>query len=289
MKEEAKPPGPGTLPACPNCGKAYRGDPPKAGELLFCPACNAVIPLPPAPAEGGDPGLRPAGKRKGHTTAIRKPATPGNATVLVCPVCHARAEVADYKPADIRFCATCNTSMAEEKKTALGKVLGRYRVEEEIGRGAMAVVYRATQEGLNRPVALKVLIAPEGATAEQIESLHAEAQSAAKLRHPNVVTVLDVGTVQGLHYIAMDLVDGKPLSAMVGKRRFQGKAAAAIVAKAAQAIHYAHDQGIIHRDLKPSNILLAKGDEPMVMDFGLARDTGSGKKAAGGGGVSGTP
>jgi hypothetical protein len=88
-----------------------------------------------------------------------------------------------------------------------------------------------------------------------------------------------VGTAEGRHYIAMDLVDGKPLSAVVGKRRFQGKAAAAIVAKAAQAIHYAHDQGIIHRDLKPSNILLAKGDEPMVMDFGLARDVASGRRA----------
>jgi tetratricopeptide (TPR) repeat protein len=153
----------------------------------------------------------------------------------------------------------------------------------------MAVVYRARQKKLNRPVALKVLLAAEGAPKHLVEQLQQEAQSAAKLRHPNIVTVLDVDVFKGIHYIAMDLVDGKSLDRLVGKRRFKGKAAAEIMKKIAEALHYAHEQGVIHRDIKPSNILLVKGDDPRVMDFGLAKDRTTGTDPLAGAGISGTP
>jgi tetratricopeptide (TPR) repeat protein len=109
------------------------------------------------------------------------------------------------------------------------------------------------------------------------------------LKHANIVTVLDVGVHKGLHYIAMELVEGKPLSAVVGKRRFKGRTAAAIMEKVGRAIHSAHEQSIVHRDIKPSNILLEKADEPRVMDFGLAMDTGSEGDLLAKNAVGGTP
>ncbi|GEM_PF-2060473 len=280
-------------PTCPHCGKVYEGPAPPPGEILFCPACNAAIPVAPpgkarkkttrkvgpAPAKGGTP---PPQKKDAPTRTSKE------TTVLVCPTCKKQYTFDDFKAGDIRFCETCDASLVVKKKEGeVQKVLGNYEILEEVGRGGMAVVYKARQKGLDRMVALKVLLAGETASEAMVEDLHREAQSAAKLRHPNIVTVLDVGMFKNLHYIAMDLVEGKSLSDLVGKRRFMGRGGAVLMAKVARAIEHAHEEGVVHRDLKPSNILLGKKDEPQVMDFGLAKER-MGKGVAGEG-VAGTP
>jgi tetratricopeptide (TPR) repeat protein len=285
-KKESPPP-----PAEP---AAKKGAPPPGTE----PAAKGPKPKAPRDAKSPAKGTEKLAKKKGETKSLalggvgaKKTTKKKRSTtvMLVCNNCNTRVEVKDFAPGNVQFCEKCDSSLAVEKKVKVGKALGRYIIEEEVGRGGMAVVYKAQQKGLNRHVALKVLLAPEGGAADTVTRLHGEAQAAAKLRHPHIVTVLDVGTFKGMHYIAMDFVDGKPLSDVVGKRRFKGKAAATILKKVAEAIHYAHEQGVIHRDIKPSNILLAKGDEPRIMDFGLAKDRRTGKDFLGKAGVSGTP
>ncbi|WP_439627082.1 protein kinase domain-containing protein [Gemmata sp.] len=147
-----------------------------------------------------------------------------------------------------------------------------YEIEGELGRGGMAVVYRARHVDLNRPVALKVVLAGRHASPELRARFRREAEAVARLRHPGVVQVYDVGEYDGLPYLAMELVEGGTL-----RDRFRGAAlapaaAAELIEALALAVHAAHLAGVVHRDLKPANILVGRGDatEPKVADFGLA-------------------
>ncbi|MCI0343468.1 MAG: protein kinase [Planctomycetales bacterium] len=163
----------------------------------------------------------------------------------------------------------------------VGTRVGAYTVVGEIGRGGMAVVYRARQAGLERDVALKVLHeGPEGGAParDRVERFLREARAAAKLSHPNIVPVHEVGESGGLRYFAMEFVPGRGLDQAIREETLDWRRATAIVRDVARAIHYAHGQGIIHRDLKPANILLqpeGAGLRPRVTDFGLARLEGA--------------
>ncbi len=166
----------------------------------------------------------------------------------------------------------------------VGTRVGAYTIVGEIGRGGMAVVYRARQAGLDRDVALKVLHdAPEGGAParDRVERFLREARAAAKLSHPNIVPVHEVGESAGLRYFAMEFVPGRGLDQAIREETLDWRRATATVRDVARAIHYAHSQGIIHRDLKPANILLQPegpgGQEfrPRVTDFGLARLEGA--------------
>ncbi len=168
--------------------------------------------------------------------------------------------------------------------------IGRYVVREEIGRGGMGIVYRAFDTELDREVALKLLLAGDGASEEQVRRFQREAQAAAKLSHPHIVATYDVGIDRGRHYLTMELVRGRNLAAHLANSggRLPPNEAMAIVKIVAEALAYAHAQGLVHRDLKPENVQLtgprpgsgtvrvSGGRErdlpvPMVMDFGLAR------------------
>jgi eukaryotic-like serine/threonine-protein kinase len=145
---------------------------------------------------------------------------------------------------------------------------GRYRVERTLGRGGMAVVYLAADEELGRQVAIKVL--GDGFSAD--EALRArfrrEARVAARLSHPNVVRIYDVGEGEGALFIVMELVPGRTL-AEVGKLR--AGAAVELVLQACAGLQHAHDAGLVHRDLKPANLLLRDDGVVKIADFGIAR------------------
>ena len=149
--------------------------------------------------------------------------------------------------------------------------LGDYELLEEVARGGMGVVFRARQVSLNRTVAVKVLRDAWLATPVQVKRFRAEAANAAKLKHPNIVTVHEVGEQGGQHYFAMDLVAGANLAELTREGPLAPRRAAELVKKVAEAVQHAHQEGVLHRDLKPSNVLLDTQDEPHVTDFGLAR------------------
>ncbi|WP_322815809.1 serine/threonine-protein kinase, partial [Chloroflexus sp.] len=150
--------------------------------------------------------------------------------------------------------------------------IGRYELIEELGRGGMARVYRARDTQLQRIVALKVLAAQLSMDAEFIKRFEREARTAANLRHPHIVTVYDIGEDQGLHYIAMEYIDGRPLHAILEQYGSLGlKYAIAILEPIALALDYAHQVGAVHRDVKPHNILIDRNGRVVLTDFGIAQ------------------
>ncbi len=150
--------------------------------------------------------------------------------------------------------------------------LGDYSLIERIGQGGMGVVYRAHQRSLDRDVAIKLLAAGPWASPEFIERFRREAQAAARMQHPNIVAIHEVGASDGLNYFCMQLVRGESLAALRARdRRLEPRRAARLVRTIAEAVDYAHRLGVLHLDLKPGNVLIDERGEPLVADFGLAR------------------
>ena len=151
-------------------------------------------------------------------------------------------------------------------------LLGRYEIIEKIGEGGMAVVYKAKDRLLNRYVAIKIL-RPEFVKDEQfVENFRKESQAAAGLSHPNIVNVYDVGKEGNIHFIVMELIDGKPLSQVIDEKGILDyKEAISIARQVASALSLAHKNQIIHRDVKPHNILITSTGTAKLADFGIAR------------------
>ena len=147
---------------------------------------------------------------------------------------------------------------------------GDYELLEEIGRGGMGVVYRAWQKSLEREVAIK-FIATGLADTLNVSRFLSEARAAAKLMHPNIVPVHEVGSIDGLHYFSMPLVKGRTLSTLLEAGPAGIEDTVALMLKLCDAIGYAHRLGLLHLDLKPSNVLIDERGEPLIADFGLAR------------------
>ncbi|HXI84926.1 MAG TPA: serine/threonine-protein kinase [Verrucomicrobiae bacterium] len=147
---------------------------------------------------------------------------------------------------------------------------GNYELLEELGRGAMGVVYKARQRDLDRLVAIKVILAGRLATPQQVQRFRDEARAAAKLQHANVVRVYDAGEVRGNHFFAMEYIVGRSLADVMQTRRLTFEEIAELISAVARAIDHLHSQGILHRDLKPSNIIIDEQERPFVTDFGLA-------------------
>ncbi len=167
--------------------------------------------------------------------------------------------------------------------------IGDYRLEEEIGRGGMGVVFRARQISLNRTVAVKMILRGRLASTTDISRFLSEARATAKLEHPNIVPVYEAGDIEGRAFFSMKLIDGPTLSEQVNGQPLRQREAAKLVAKIARAIGYAHQQGVLHRDLKPSNILMSLDGTPLVTDFGLAKHADSPMDATRSGALLGTP
>jgi serine/threonine-protein kinase len=153
----------------------------------------------------------------------------------------------------------------------LPRPFGGYVLLEKLGRGAMGVVYRARQQGTNRLVALKMLLAGSHADAQELRRFQVEAEAAARLKHPNVVTVYEFGQHEGVPYFSMELIEGPTLAVHWKGKRQQAHQAAELLRSLAGAVQHAHDHQIVHRDLKPGNILLGADRVPKITDFGLAK------------------
>jgi WD40 repeat protein/tetratricopeptide (TPR) repeat protein len=173
---------------------------------------------------------------------------------------------------------------------------GDYELLEEIARGGMGVVYKARQVGLNRVVALKMILAANLATPAEVQRFRTETEAAAHLDHPHIVPLYEVGEHAGQHYFTMRLIEGGSLAHKTPEFLEAPASAVRLLATVARAVHYAHQRGILHRDLKPANILLEGGPEtpvaqrrPHVTDFGLAKRLESDQALTQSGAIVGTP
>ena len=164
-----------------------------------------------------------------------------------------------------------------------------YEILRELGRGGMGVVYLARQEGLDRAVALKMILHGRHASADELGRFRAEAQAIARLKHPNIVQVYATGTHDDLPYFAMEYCGGDSLARTFGERRLSPREAGDLVARLARAVGAAHASGIVHRDLKPGNVLLSDDGMPKITDFGLAKQLGDNSGLTRSGAIFGTP
>jgi len=153
----------------------------------------------------------------------------------------------------------------------IGESIAHYRILEKLGAGGMGEVYRAHDERLGRDVALKLLPAETLADAAARERLVREARTASSLSHPHICTIFEVGEAAGRTYVAMELVEGRPLSALIPPEGLPPEAVLRYGAQIADALAHAHGRGIVHRDLKSSNAVITPEGRAKVLDFGLAR------------------
>jgi hypothetical protein len=240
------------LKSCPQCSGAI----PVAAPAGLCPTCLlrlAVVatPRPDETPQRPDP----------DSTGLHQP-EPTNATT---------AELAQPDTGILQPARGAKGTGPSAQSRQVPAVLGNLDVFEEIGHGGMGVVYRAKQRLANREVAVKVLsgaLAARGAAAERFSG---EIEALAKLRHPNIVEVYEVGEDSGCVYFSMELVPGGTLAGRAKREPLTPSDAVAIIEKLAEAVHAAHAVGLLHRDIKPANVLLAADGSPKLSDFGLAK------------------
>ena len=176
------------------------------------------------------------------------------------------------------------------QESLVGKTIDKCCILGKLGTGGMGSVYLAEHFGLNRKVALKILPGDMSRDPEYVARFMREATTAGRLEHPNIVQIHDVGYADSHHFIVMQFVDGESLSTVVDNLgALEPRDAAKVASGILRGLHHAHEQGVVHRDIKPDNVLIAKGDQPKLLDFGLAIETEASLHITKDGMVVGTP
>ena len=200
--------------------------------------------------------------------------------LIRCPHCHNPIEVINDVPSGDVSCPSCGSrfNLANDVETGrfldAGRTLGHFKLLDRLGQGAFGEVWKAHDTELDRIIAIKIP-RREHLTEQETEQFLREARAAAQVRHPNIVSVHEVGREGGRIYIASDFIDGASLDEWIQVHPLTVRESVEMCAKIAEALHHAHEAGVVHRDLKPQNILVDTSGEPHVADFGLAkRDAG---------------
>jgi len=241
---------------CPKCGCGLEQDL-ETGEL-FCAECGEVFA--PSVSDETVPQGPPPRPEAATTPMARRQIDAGDA-----PAPAPDALTQALTPSQV----AASSVSGEQDRTH--QVFAGYQIQSELGRGGMGVVYKAFDPKLKRTVALKVLLSAEHASEEEIQRFFREAESAAKLQHPNIVPIHDLEVHEGKHYYTMDYIEGEPLDEVAKQKKLDVRGICELMEKVAQGLQVAHAQGIIHRDLKPANIIVAPDGEPKITDFGLAK------------------
>ena len=248
---------------------------------MKCPSCRAKVSAPDRLA-----GHKAKCPKCGHRFRVT--------TVTTALATHDSHESGMLTPPGARVGSEAATVTGHDPSTNLQlgakiRYFGDYELLEEIARGGMGVIYKARQVSLNRIVALKMILAGQLASADDVKRFHTEAEAVANLQHPNIVAIHEVGEHEGQHYFSMDYIDGQSLAAKLTAGPLPPREAAELLQQVAAAVGYAHRRGVIHRDLKPANILLDQNGQPRVTDFGLAKRIEGGSELTGTGQILGTP
>jgi WD40 repeat protein/tetratricopeptide (TPR) repeat protein/tRNA A-37 threonylcarbamoyl transferase component Bud32 len=196
---------------------------------------------------------------------------------ILCPHCHNPIELVKIDPREEITCPSCGSSFHLEGEPTTGwerqagQTLGKFELIEPVGQGGCGTVYKARDPELDRVVAIKVPRTGNLAGPQELDRFLREARSAARLHHPAIVPVHEVGEHDGVPYLVSDFVQGVTLADLLSARRPGFREAAELVAAVADALQYAHEHGVVHRDVKPSNVMVGEGGAVFVMDFGLAK------------------
>jgi WD40 repeat protein len=261
---------------CPNCGRPVSGDAPQG----LCPACLMALALSDQPADPvsglqGDsslPDVSVAGVATITTNAI---------AIATSPTAGSASDWADSR----------GLARPADGTDLLGTIryFGDYELLSEVARGGMGIVFRARQVSLNRIVAVKMILAGRLASGDDVRRFRLEAEAAAKLDHPGIVPIYEVGQHDGQHYFSMGFVEGDSLAQRVAGGPLPARDAADLVQQLAGAVQFAHEHGVIHRDLKPANVLIDPRGRARITDFGLAKAIREDRLLTATGQVLGTP
>ncbi len=226
---------------------------------------------------------------------------PAPAGPFLCPVCGASVTDSAWSAAGDSEGATLAPAsappVAEESVTSAATPVAQpdrpavpgYEVLEELGRGGMGVVYKGRQVGLNRLVALKMILSGLHAGKAERDRFRAEAEAVARLSHPNIVQIYEVGESGGCLFFSLEFVEGGSLADKLDGTPWQPRPAAERIETLARAMHAAHKQGVVHRDLKPANVLLTADGRPKITDFGLVKRLDDAAGPTQSGAILGTP
>jgi len=229
--------------------------------------------------------------QKGYASAdeIRHALAVQEKTILTCSACGKRCNASSYDPSRRYACPACKAELrplSEPSEVAVqeqtqempaatmsGRLLGKYTIVREVGRGGMGAVFEALDTTLNRRVALKMLVLQPNASKIDEERFLREAKLTAQVpTHPHIVGVYEAGVLDGNRYIAMEYIDGVSLLEWWKDKSIRMRQQVQVLRDIALGVHHAHQHGVIHRDLKPENILIDGAGQPHITDFGLARE-----------------